>query len=186
MYSVPQNQDTNSAITPFELKALAFADLILSEVDDSDFTPNSINPPETNDLPAYKTIRCICGDNQPTNRELFSCPNCHCFLHKDCLDPVDINNPNFKCQFCRLMLDGIDPFRDLKTWIGNVDSELRAIHNLVVNTSNYENQQYSSGLGNEYPYQNMRNRQSGNMNVRNQLKVNYNEIIQRLTNITRL
>lgn len=190
MYSISlQNQETKQPMTPFELKALAFADLIMAEANEEE-THNYV--PYTNPLdeikkevPPFKTIRCICGDNQSTNRELYPCPICHCFLHRDCIDPVEINSPNFQCPFCRLTHEGIDPFKDLKTWVSNVDSELRAVHKLVGEALNYENQMYTTNMGNEYQIQNVRGRQ-GNVQSRNQINRTVTDIIQRLTNITKL
>ncbi|OHT15731.1 PHD-finger family protein [Tritrichomonas foetus] len=178
-------QSNQESITPFELKALAFADLIMAEANESP-SASKIHEDEPNkSLPHYKTIRCICGDNQPTNRDLLPCPLCHCYLHRDCLDPVEISSANFKCQFCRLQLEGIDPFRELRSWIGAVDSELRSVHNLVTNAANYESQLYSSNMGNDYSMQNMRNRQ-GQVPLRNQLNRTVQDIVQRLSNITKL
>ncbi|KAK8881941.1 PHD finger protein 20 [Tritrichomonas musculus] len=191
MYSISlPNQESKQPMTPFELKALAFADLIMAEANDED-SQNHIpytNPQEEikDEVPPFRAIRCICGDNQPTNRELFPCPNCHCYLHRDCIDPVEINSPNFQCPFCRLTHDGVDPFRELKSWIRTVNNELSTVHKLVTDALNYENQMYATNMGNEYQLQNMRGSRQGNIQSRNQLNRTITDIIQRITNITKL
>lgn len=180
MYSLgPQNQESKLAMTPFELKSLAFADLIMAEADEEDTTP----PEEIKkEVPPYDAIRCTCGNNQPTNREFCKCTICHSYLHRDCVDPVERNSPNYQCPICRLQRDGIDPFRDLKSWIGNVDGELRQLHKLVTEASNYDSQMYTANMGNEYQMQNVRARQ-GSVQSRNQINRIVNDMLETFNNL---
>lgn len=136
-------------MTPFELRALAFADLIEDVVrQQSSAAVVQLQQPEPNqELAKYDTIRCICGNNDNTG-ELVRCPVCHCYLHIGCVEQQNLRRgAGFKCPFCRLQLDGVDPFRDLRNW---VNEELKTIHRLIdmiVEVSTLESQLASGMMG---------------------------------------
>lgn len=127
-------------ITQFELHALAFADMIESIANNSS-SPEVRPPPREQraELPPFSTIRCICGNNEHRG-QLVCCHECHCYLHSGCVDPQQLKRgANFRCPFCRLQLDAVDPFRELINWIGSIDDELRRIHSLIAEAAAFEN-----------------------------------------------
>ena len=183
--------DKTPSITPFELKALAFADMIMAEanneIQDEDFYADTKTKEHKVELPAYEAIRCVCNNNQQQNGPLILCTSCSCYLHRDCVDPVEIQNPNtYKCPFCRLKIDGVDPFKDLKTWIDKIDTELKTIHDLFTDAVGCENQLDASNIGHEYQMPNIRSSRQGTTQMRNQLNRTVSDIIQHLAKITKM
>ena len=128
-------------ITQFELYALAFADMI-------DNITRGPNPADAKapvrlprqELPPFSTIRCICGNNENRGK-LVCCHECHCYLHEDCVDQQQLKRgPHFRCPFCRLQLDGVDPFRELTNWISQIDDELKSIYVQIGEAEQLESQ----------------------------------------------
>lgn len=131
----------NSQIPLFELKTLSYANLIqqvCNELNGEKIKPEKI---VLQDVPKFSSIRCICGNNQNIG-ELVTCTCCHCRLHAKCIDENDLikNEKNFKCPFCLLQTEGIDPFKELTLWIEDIDNELRSMHRIVQEASKIEDQ----------------------------------------------
>ena len=185
--SIGETYENSSLLSPFELKALAFANLIenLSSGKKSIKTEN--NPKINQEVPLYTTIRCICGNNENLGK-LVVCSCCHCRLHANCIDNVALRNlSNFKCPFCLLQTDCIDPFRELTLWIDEIDSELRDIHRLVQEASRIEDQindlTKHFAMQHEYPMQMMRP-QNNYHQLSNTLSHKMQEILQHITKLT--
>lgn len=174
-------------LTPFEWSALSYS-AIASMVAEGRSCVHSPTPAESTDLPLFSIIRCICGNNE-NKGELIQCHSCHSYLHAKCVDPGQKNRSNFKCPFCRLQLDGIDPFRDLSGWIQNIDNELKTIYHLVNEASNLEQQYLSQsqhmslGMGDYNNPGYMRNPNNAQQ-VRNTLSRKMQEIIQHISALT--
>lgn len=131
----------NSHMPLFELKALAYTNLIQA-IYHGDSNKNNKNEKSViEDIPNFSSIRCICGNNENFG-ELVICSFCHCRLHANCIDQNDLikSGNNYKCPFCLLQTEGIDPFKELSLWIEDIDSELRDIHHIIQEASNLEDQ----------------------------------------------
>ena len=141
MYDSSSFYDDAQQITDFELRALAFADLIETVAKGSaQPEPYQAQREKRQEIPLFNTIRCICGNNEDKG-ELIQCQVCHCFLHAGCIDKQQQKRgANFRCPFCRLSLDGVDPFRELSNWVGQIDDQLKRLHQLISEAMNYENQ----------------------------------------------
>ncbi|KAH0789743.1 PHD-finger family protein [Histomonas meleagridis] len=179
--------DNTSLLSPFELKALAFANLIENVSSGQKSTRPENIPNDNQEIPLYTTIRCICGSNENSGK-LVVCSCCHCRLHANCLDSVALRNPNnFKCPFCLLQNDGVDPFRELTLWIDEIDSELRDIHGLVQDASGIEDQinelTKHFAIQHDYQYQIMRS-QNNYRQLSNALSHKMQEILQHITKLT--
>lgn len=114
-------------VSNFELFSLAFADLVTSEINNEktenvDICDKKLGP--------FETIRCICGKNEESGA-LIQCSECQCYQHRDCIELNTRRGGTYKCPFCRLQLDGVDPFRELKTWIEEKDTEIKNVHHLL-------------------------------------------------------
>jgi hypothetical protein len=132
-------------ISQFELRALAFADLIERVIND-DVTSASPSPPSrpSTDLTPFSTIRCICGA-QTNAGDLVQCHDCHCYLHSECLDRVFQRTGQFRCPFCAIQLDGTDPFRELGRWLNVIVDNLKTLHTRVTEAGIIESQLSGSG-----------------------------------------
>ena len=164
-------------ISNFELTSLAFADLIVSEINSD---PSTIEQPKDEPkLAPFETIRCICGNNE-LNGELIQCSECQCYLHRDCVELPNRRITQYKCPFCRLQLDGIDPFRELKTWIEEKDTEIKGIHNLLTEASQIDQKIHQSTFD-SFGAPNVRNQ---NITVmRQNLNRNLQDAIERIRNL---
>jgi hypothetical protein len=127
-------------MSDFELHALAFADLIERVAAGQTASSAPSSPPEPpSDLPLFSSIRCICGENENVG-ELIQCHDCHCFLHLRCIDQQAQRSGNFRCPFCALQLDGVDPFRELHGFIDGILVELKSLHGLISEATSIEAQ----------------------------------------------
>jgi hypothetical protein len=174
-------------ISSFDLHALAFADLIERTAAGSLPPPPSPPPPEpAHQLPLYSAIRCICGNNE-NKGELVSCHDCHCYLHANCVDRQPKRNPTFRCPFCRLHLDGVDPFRDLTTTVEALTSELTSVHALITEATSLEAQIAGLSGGSmampEYPMVGMCPQRGNVAQLRRALARIVQEINQHISNI---
>ena len=181
--------DDSQQITEFELRALAFADLI--ETVASGATQSEMSEPEGEQrqkLPLFSTIRCICGNNE--NRgELIPCQVCHCYLHAGCVDKQQLKRgANFRCPFCRLQLDGVDPFKELSNWVGQIDDELKRLHQMISEAMSYENQLAAgNSLGmNDFHMMAGMGRQRQNTQLRQALQKKLSDIIQVMSSLLNL
>jgi hypothetical protein len=183
----PEPSDSGPHISQFDLNALAFADLIERTVGSPKLLPDSPPPSEPpEELPLYSTIRCICGNNENAG-ELVSCHDCHCYLHAACIDRQSKRGPNFRCPFCRLQLDGVDPFRELTTLVDSMASELRSVHGLISEAASLEAQIANlngGGIGMpEYPMIGMRSQRGNVAQLRSALARIIQEVIQHINSI---
>jgi hypothetical protein len=183
----PGSSDGPQHISSLDLHALAFADLIERTAGGCSQPPPSPAPAEpAQELPLYSTIRCICGNNE-NKGELVSCHDCHCYLHANCIDRRPKHGPAFRCPFCRLHLDGIDPFRDLTTAVEALASELRSVHGLITEATSLEAQIASLSGGSmampECPMVGMRTQRENVAQLRGALARIIQEISQHITNI---
>lgn len=119
----------NEYITQYELTSLAFADLIEQELHPEQYSEEANTDRKTHELAPHESLRCVCGKTYVTG-ELIQCHDCQCYLHKDCIECPPKRLSSFRCPFCRMQIDGIDPFKDLNTWIEEKDQEIKAIHKL--------------------------------------------------------
>jgi hypothetical protein len=143
MFSFPSPADFPEQLSQFELRALAFADLI-DRISNEEGLSLVSSPPPPTELPSYSTVRCICGQHE--NRgELIQCSDCDCYLHLECVDHSLRQNPHFRCPFCSLQIDGVDPFRELMRWIEMITGELTALQTAVTEAGAIESQIYDSG-----------------------------------------
>jgi hypothetical protein len=134
------SSDSPAHISDFELRALAFADLIERITSGETASPPPPSPQEpSNDLPLFSSIRCICGENENVT-ELIQCHDCHCFLHRRCMDKLYPRSSTFRCPFCALQLDGVDPFREVRGFIDSILTELKTLHGLVSEAASTERQ----------------------------------------------
>ena len=164
-------------ISNFELTSLAFADLIVSEINAD---PGSIEmPKEEPKLAHFETIRCICGHND-VGGELIQCSECQCYLHRDCVELQNQRTTHFKCPFCKLQLDGTDPFIELKTWIDDKNAKIKSIHNLLTEASQLDQKIHASAY--EYSNPNARN-QNINMYRQNMTR-NLQDAIDLIRNLS--
>jgi hypothetical protein len=53
---------------------------------------------------------------------------------------VPSRSANLRCPFCTLQLDGVDPFRDLRTWVDSLLGQLKVLHGLVGEAASIESQ----------------------------------------------
>ena len=123
MNQYPYSPD-NEPVSRFELAALAFADLIQSEIEGS--SSFKVSP----QVEPFEKVRCVCGKNEAYGK-LIQCSSCHCYLHKDCIEFNSKKASPYQCPFCRLQIDGIDPFMELKKWIEMKDSEIKSLRVLI-------------------------------------------------------
>jgi hypothetical protein len=134
------SSDSPAHISDFELRALAFADLIERIASGEPASSPPPSPPEpSSDLPLFSSVRCICGENENTG-ELIQCHDCHCFLHGRCMDRLYPRSSTFRCPFCALQLDGVDPFREVRGFIDSILAELKTLHGLVSEAASTERQ----------------------------------------------
>jgi hypothetical protein len=148
-------QDRDDEVSDFDLHALAFADLIERELN-GETAPDAISAPlKRPPLPAFTSIRCICGKNENIG-DLMQCHDCHCFLHAACIDRPAARPSAFRCPFCRIGLDAIDPFQELTTWIDIIANELKVLHSIATDAVNIEHHLAEFGsqmpLGDYSPY----------------------------------
>ena len=54
---------------------------------------------------------------------------------------------NFKCPFCVLQVDGLDPFHELRQWIEQVNQDLRTLSQITAQASELEVQILSQPPG---------------------------------------
>jgi hypothetical protein len=126
-------------ITDFELRALAFADL-LERIIENSAQPDSASAPDSpTNIPLFSTIRCICGHNE-NHGELVQCHDCHCYLHLSCIDRPLRRGGNLRCPFCALQLDGIDLFHELRGMVDSFLTKMRTLHTLVSEAASIESQ----------------------------------------------
>ena len=171
-----QRQD--DYISNFELTSLAFADLIYSEINAD---PSSIEPTkEEPKLAPFARIRCICGNND-VGGELIQCSECQSYLHRECVELPNKRTTGYRCPFCKLQQDGIDPFRELKSWIDEKDNEIKSIHTLLTEACQL-NHKIHAAQYEAYPPQTMRN-QNVSM-LRQTLNRNLQEAIDRIRNLS--
>lgn len=162
----------------FDLTSLAFADLILGEIMPEYATEEKAAP--KTQLGPFETIRCICGKNDCTG-DLIQCSECHCYLHRDCVELPNRRNSTFKCPFCHLQLDGIDPFRELRTWIEEKDNDIKVIHRILTEASQLDAKIQTSGFESQYGG-NMRS--SSNNVMRQNLQRTIQDVIERIRNLS--
>lgn len=127
-----QDYQEREHMTPFEQKTREFTDLVRNIADGRigyvDETGGDIQP--GTEIPEFSAIRCICGHNV-NEGEMIPCHDCHCFMHAKCIDHPVGQRGTFRCPFCLLLVEGIDPFKELSGWIESVDSELKKLHKHV-------------------------------------------------------
>jgi hypothetical protein len=92
----------------------------------------------------------------------------------------------FRCPFCRIQLDGIDPFRELTSWVETIDRELRVIHRLVSEASSRENQLMNCGSAMPMNEFQMRTSRTNLAQNRSNLNRTLQEIHQRVMVLTNL
>ena len=115
----------------FDLCCLAFADLISSEIEGKN--TNQKESLSVQQSGSDKAVRCVCFKNDSYG-ELVQCCDCYMYLHCDCvLEPP--GKHKYRCPICRLQLDGIDPFKDLKNWLIEKNAEIDNINNILNNRS---------------------------------------------------
>ena len=162
-------------ITEFELTSLAFAYLIQLEAGNEDIF-NQDYEEKIEKLGPFETIRCICGNNI-NNGDLIQCHECKSFLHRECVEFPLKKNQSFRCPFCKLQLEGIDPFRELTSWVELKNSEISSIHHLIEEIMTNSQQNYQS-----YPYDNSFLSRNNNNNNNNRIK-KISELVEKAKNI---
>ena len=169
-------------ISNFDLTSLAFADLIVSEINAD---PSTIEPAkEEPKLAPFARIRCICGNND-VGGELIQCSECQSYLHKECVELPNKRTTQYRCPFCKLQQDGTDPFRELKMWIEEKDNEIKSIHNLLTEACKLDhtvheltNESYKS------PPSHMNMRTANLPYLKQTLNKNLQEAIERIRNLS--
>ena len=163
-------------IDSFELTSLAFADLITSEIKNE---TEEKTEKEEKKLGPFETIRCICGKNDETGT-LIKCSECQCYQHRDCIELNNRRGQTYKCPFCRLQLDGADPFRELKTWIEEKDNEIKNVHHLLSEVAQLDAKLQASS----YDAYGASMRGQNTNAIRQNLTRNMHEVIQKIRELS--
>ena len=165
------------SLSDFDLKALGFADLILHIKNSYADQEEHLEQPQTK-IPEFNSVRCVCGNSDKTDN-MIQCHECECFLHRSCLDNPPFNSKNFKCPFCKLQSDGIDPFYELNGWIESMNGDIKALYQLISQASSLENQLK------QIPQQQMMgmNYRRGSMQLIEQLGLRVSDIITKIQQI---
>ena len=172
MYTtVPEQQ----YMTQFELASLAFADIVDREINGE--TEQDLENKEKH--LSNGTIRCICGKTE-CKGELIQCSECQCYLHKDCLELTNQRTSGYRCPFCKLQLDGVDPFRELKMWIDDKDSEIKNVHKLLTDASQIDQKIRQSSYDSYGPRMGTQNTAL----LRQNLQTTLQEVIERIRNLS--